>query len=87
MPARVQNWEMRLAYCPVKPQGVVSSSQPHLSTRSQFSEMSLMRLAAGDIMPWKPWPQTCLAPQYQPSQLSGLRTCWVKPPIMSSRRA
>jgi hypothetical protein len=25
-------------------------------------------------MPWAPWPQTCLAPQYQPSQLSGLRT-------------
>ena len=36
-------------------------------------------LPLGASMPWKPWPQTCLEPQYQPSQLSGLRTCWVKP--------
>ena len=41
----------------------------------------------GAIMPWKPWPHTCLEPQYQPSQLSGWRTCRVKPPISSSRRA
>ena len=27
--------------------------------------------------------QTCLEPQYQPSQLSGFLTCWVKPPIIS----
>ena len=38
-------------------------------------------------MPWNPWPHTCLEPQYQPSQLSGWRTCRVKPPISSSRRA
>src|SRR4030042_74446 len=74
---------MRVAYCPVKPQGVVSGSQPHISTIPQFSEMSLIRLAAGDIMPWNPCPQTCLEPQYQPSQLSGFLTCWVKPPIIS----
>ena len=70
-----------MAFWPVKPHGVVSSSQPHLSTRSQFSTTSLRMLACGAIMPWKPWPQTCLEPQYQPSQLSGWRTWRVKPPI------
>ena len=75
-----------MAFWPVKPHGVVSSSQPHLRTMSQFSLMSLPTLSCGAIMPWKPWPQTCLEPQYQPSQLSGWRTCRVKPPIASSRR-
>ena len=31
-------------------------------------------------------PQTCLAPQYHPSQLSGLRAWNVKPPRMDMRR-
>ena len=78
---------MLVAFCPVKPHGVVSSSQPHLRTMSQFSTTSFRTFSWGAIMPWKPWPHTCLEPQYQPSQLSGWRTCRVKPPISSSRRA
>ena len=70
-----------MAFWPVKPHGVVSSSQPHLSTMSQCSTTSLRMFCWGAIMPWKPWPHTCLEPQYQPSQLSGWRTCRVKPPI------
>src|SRR5690606_30221423 len=32
------------------------------------------------------WPQTCLAPQYQPSQLSGCLACMVNPPKILKRR-
>ncbi len=53
---------------------------------SLFWLMSFTMLSAGAIIPMKPLPQMCLEPQYQPSQLSGFRTCWVKPPILSRSR-
>ena len=85
MPISLQKNRSRLANWPRKPQVVVSGSPPQTTTMSLFSEMSFTMLSAGLIMPIRPLPHTCLAPQYQPSQLSGLRTCWVKPPILSSR--
>ena len=38
---------MLVAFCPVKPHGVVSSSQPHLRTMSQFSTTSLQDVQLG----------------------------------------
>ena len=50
-----------------------------------FSAMSGIRLQTGSIWPTGSMPQACLAPQYEPSQLSELRICWVKPPSRSEQ--
>ena len=83
MPISLQKKSRRLANWPRNPHVVVSGSPPQTTTMSLFSLMSFTMLSAGLIMPMRPLPQTCFDPQYQPSQLSGLRTCWVKPPILS----
>ena len=74
-PISFQKKSRRLASCPRNPHGVVSGSPPQTTTMSAFWEMSFTMLSAGFIIPTKPLPQMCLEPQYQPSQLSGLRTC------------
>src|SRR5690349_19052941 len=84
MPSSVHQYIIRLADCPVKPHGVVSGSHPQNSTISECSVQSFIVLVLGDIMPCTPLPQMCLAPQYHPSQLSGLRTESAKPPMWSS---
>ena len=71
--------------CPAKPQGVVSRSDPMWMSMSVCWVTSFMMLSAGRHRPFSPLPQTCLVPQYQPSQLSALRTTWVKPPVRASR--
>ena len=86
MPISVQKYSSRLANWPRKPQVVVSGSPPHTTTMSLFWQMSFTMLSLGAIIPMKPLPHTCFEPQYQPSQLSGLRICWVKPPSLSSSR-
>ena len=86
IPISLQKNRSRLANWPRKPQVVVSGSPPQTTTMSLFSLMSFTMLSAGLIIPMRPLPQTCFDPQYQPSQLSGLRTCCVKPPILSSSR-
>ncbi len=86
-PISVNQKHRRLACWPDQPHGVVSGSQPQNSTASEFSEMSLNRLCWWVFWPRGSLPQACLAPQYQPSQLSGWRACMVRPPVMSSRLA
>ena len=68
---------MRLGCCPPQPHGVVSRSQPQYSTASPCSQTSLYRFCWFTCMPTGSMPHMCLAPQYQPSQLSGWRACSV----------
>ena len=47
--------------------------------------MSLITFVVMVCMPTGSMPQACLAPQYQPSQLSGWRACLRKPPVRFSK--
>ena len=77
MPSSLNQKHSRLGRCMPKPRGVTSGSQPQNSRLSQCLAMSGMRLAWGAISPTGSQPQTCLAPQYHPSQESMLRICRV----------